>query len=445
MRYMIIVALFGFYTVALAQYAPAVRPNALDASPQIGSGGYNAPVRLYNYNYNSGGFGNLYITGNVSGGKSFRGFVPYSDPTQFQGRLGSSALGAFQRDAIDLQRVQQGYSNRQTLPYYNRSSTILPLSAVRQGLNTPGSSMPRLQAQPFSESYGLRAAIALPLPSTETIATLPKNLKPTDILVPGILVPRDTQNQMEITSPLLPSPVEKIPPKEVAVPEQPSLEQPPTEQPPVNEQPQQDFATFLELQAEKAEKPNIVAGPQPEYSEIAKRLAVEGKFTPNPPKPPVRERPAAAKALPLVSELFGKRNDPFSRIMRAAQKSLNQGRFYDAVQQYSQALSINLDDPLPIFGQTNAFLGAGDLRTAADHLQQALKKFPKFLRLSFDGPRLLGGKIILDRRRRQLQTIVEKNNDRQLMLLLGYVEILSGQRESGLKRIGASGLVARDF
>jgi len=45
--------------------------------------------------------GNLVITGNVTGGKHFRGLVPYGSPTNFQSRLGTSSLDSFLRYSTD--------------------------------------------------------------------------------------------------------------------------------------------------------------------------------------------------------------------------------------------------------------------------------------------------------------------------------------------------------
>ena len=41
--------------------------------------------------------GNLIITGNIGGGKYFRGSVPYSDSSAFEAPLGSSSLDSFLR------------------------------------------------------------------------------------------------------------------------------------------------------------------------------------------------------------------------------------------------------------------------------------------------------------------------------------------------------------
>jgi hypothetical protein len=432
------------------QAYPTGNGNVLDASPQIGTGGYNSPVQSFRPNL-TGGFGNLYITGNVTAGRQFRGFVPYSDPTQFHAPLGSNALRSFEGDAPNISRIERGYQSGQGVPYYFRSSTLLPLSAQTQGLALPGTSAPRYQTQAQSESYGLKATLS---PQTREGFNLPQNLKPADILIPSVLSSENAQRQMGYTEPMVPSaverpiprekPQEQAPPETVVLPQQ-MIEQPQSPEELEKEAPK-DYSAWLSLQAEKAEKPQIIVGPQDEFAEIAKRLVVEGKYSTTqkalPPQPGEgKSKKLSGGKTPVVSELTGHGKDPFSHSMRTAQKLILQGRYYDAYQQYSEALSLKAGDPLAVFGQANALIGAGELRSAAGYLEQGMNKFPKFIRLQIEGSRLLGGRSILERRKEQLETLVEKSNDRELNLLLGYLELLSGDRQRGLQRISESGLV----
>ena len=69
--------------------------------------------------------GNLVITGNVGGGKEFRGAVPYRSTSEFWGGLGSSSLDSFLRRSYipsDLQLYTQTYQ-----PYYSPSRTVTTL------------------------------------------------------------------------------------------------------------------------------------------------------------------------------------------------------------------------------------------------------------------------------------------------------------------------------
>jgi tetratricopeptide (TPR) repeat protein len=91
------VPLMALAPAADAQYRIAQDGRALDASNRIGSGGRNpndssarAPDAVT---------GNDIVTGNVTGGRQFRGSVPYRDPTAFRGRSAGIELDNFVRQS----------------------------------------------------------------------------------------------------------------------------------------------------------------------------------------------------------------------------------------------------------------------------------------------------------------------------------------------------------
>jgi hypothetical protein len=68
--------------------------NALDQNPRIGSGGHNTGQPLNPYAGR-----NRIITGEVLGGREFRGRVGYGAPNDFRGAVGSNDIYRFQRDS----------------------------------------------------------------------------------------------------------------------------------------------------------------------------------------------------------------------------------------------------------------------------------------------------------------------------------------------------------
>src|SRR5262245_40545020 len=84
-------------SISTAQYR-VNNGNALDASNRSGSGGLNqgGDSRIGRGQY-SGVTGNQIVTGNVTAGKHFRGFVPYGDARGFRGTTGSQASDFFIR------------------------------------------------------------------------------------------------------------------------------------------------------------------------------------------------------------------------------------------------------------------------------------------------------------------------------------------------------------
>jgi hypothetical protein len=429
-----------------------IQQNVLDASPQVGTGGFNRPVQTYQPNY-SAGMGNLYITGNVTGGKQFRGYVPYTDPSQFQGTLGSNYLNNFQRQSVDVNQVNLGESSGigVTMPYYSQSSTILPVTAISQNYNLPGSSTPRSQILPQTPSYLSGATLSQSY--TKAIQKdLPTDMKPSDILIPTVATPELQPGDEMYTKPIqMPTEVQTtLKPEEL---EQPKAAEeyiqpitPETLQP--GQEAPKDFTTWVNQEAEKADmqqQSQVLVGPQKEYAESAKRLAVQGKAL--QAAPGTATQPSAiikpSKRIPVITSLAGSGRDDFSRTMQAAQKLMNQNRFYDAYYKFSDAHARKADNPLPLFGQANALIAAGDLREAANILQSAIEKFPKFLLLKFDGSHLLGSKAILDRRCKQAADLLQKNDDASLKLIAGYLDILAGNRDEGFKLINDSGLLKK--
>lgn len=75
---------------------PDTTGRALDANLRVGSGGYNTARRNF---ADEVAFRNAIVTGNVSGGKSFRGDIGYTAVDDFRGSTGSDQLYAFQRDS----------------------------------------------------------------------------------------------------------------------------------------------------------------------------------------------------------------------------------------------------------------------------------------------------------------------------------------------------------
>ena len=68
--------------------------DALDNNLRVGSGGFNAPRRVPDFRAR-----NMLVTGNVPGGRGFRGTVGYTAPGDFRGLTGSDTLFRFRADS----------------------------------------------------------------------------------------------------------------------------------------------------------------------------------------------------------------------------------------------------------------------------------------------------------------------------------------------------------
>jgi len=143
----------------------------------------------------------------------------------------------------------------------------------------------------------------------------------------------------------------------------------------------------------------------------------------------------------VVATLASKGSRRFAGIMRSAEKLLRQGRFYDAIDVFQRARQLKPEDALPLLGQSHALIAAGELRSAAVVLADAIDRFPTVLYLRLDGGRLLGSKTIVDRRVNQVRERMKHVGDKQFLLLAGYVELLAGHRERAIEAFEQAGVV----
>jgi len=433
--------------VGFSQHQVSLRSDVLDASPQIGSGGYNRPVRRPFLNA-----GNLFITGNVTGGKSFQGFVPYTDPTQLRVGLGSGTLSRFERDSFGFGDFGLGRGPAGVRPYFNPSSTVLPLPSRQQGVAVPGGAAPLRPVLQNPPSY-----ITVPRPTERKklqapTDILPPSVRPSDILVPTFEptepvseeqyeklftiyrdLLEDEQQEEELPEPTGP----------VISPEQPQT--PPEEaQTPTKSE---DTLSQLLIEAEEAageQEFRVLIGPQPEFYEAAKRLIIEAGKVPTTQKAkPLDPRVETRRPKPqVVTSLAGKGRHPVAQMMRSAERLMKRGRFYQAYERFDRVRQLKLQDPLPMLGMVHALIAAGRLRDAAVMLEAALTEFPKVLYLKLDGRSLLGSKAVLESRLNQVRRLsARRADDKQFLLLAGYIELLSGNRAKAVEMLEKAGAV----
>jgi hypothetical protein len=93
---------------------------ALDANLRLGSGGLNIPGRSFTEEV---ALRNAVVTGNVGGGRAFRGDVGYSAAGDFRGETGSDDLFTFQRDSAYSGLATQGIRGITPLQFQMTEST----------------------------------------------------------------------------------------------------------------------------------------------------------------------------------------------------------------------------------------------------------------------------------------------------------------------------------
>ncbi len=104
----------------------------IDANNQVGSGGFNSATRHLGFDS-----ANLYITGNVTAGRSFRAFSPVRDSFSLSIATPSSRLSNFERDSVNIADVLAGRTPQVTSPYYSPQRTTTSYGTISAGFNDP--------------------------------------------------------------------------------------------------------------------------------------------------------------------------------------------------------------------------------------------------------------------------------------------------------------------
>jgi len=114
-----------------------VPPSSYGKGPQTQNTAFGDPSGLVSTPNPIDNTSNLVITGNVSGGKSFRGNIPYGSTTSFGGRLGSTSLDPFLRYSAMPEELSQGPSTSN--PFYSPTGTVPKIQPGYSGVFAPGS------------------------------------------------------------------------------------------------------------------------------------------------------------------------------------------------------------------------------------------------------------------------------------------------------------------
>lgn len=118
---------------------------------------------------------------------------------------------------------------------------------------------------------------------------------------------------------------------------------------------------------------------------------------------------------------------------RKAETAMHDGRYYDASASYELARAIDPDSPLPLLGRAQALIAAGEYRTASVLLSRAVEKFPGIVYFDIQLNQFIVDPLIRERRRADLERLLEVNDNCQLRFVLGWLEYFGGLPTAGLE------------
>ena len=410
------VALAG---AAWGQVRQVYNGNALDANPQVGGGQSNQPVQGY-----TPVTGNDIFYGNVAGLKYFHGNVPYSNPYEFNGPLGSSGLNNFARQSSGPPPTQQNLG--QTMMFYLPSRQVSTLGGnygpqpTNGGLDNrvaPGptvsmlSSVSGVSAYSYGQSVPINAAAAmrrydsLGQDITDVGPLTPSGLYGfrAALAMPQQVDPRETE-RLALEKEKRRGDLGKT--EQIGVTTRPlgNIEGEIAASVRVNPEIESDVYNALrgKLDAKLATvngTPATLPGSEGAASLLGSPAATTLPTQSTDPTklfyvpPTYKNKPLSeektevlqsGKDITPLETLSGPKRSVFNEFMATAEKELQEGRYVDAAQTYAQAGEFSPDNPLPLIGRVHAELGAGMYAAASVDLQVLFEKKPELIALRYD-------------------------------------------------------------
>ncbi len=131
-------------------------------------------------------------------------------------------------------------------------------------------------------------------------------------------------------------------------------------------------------------------------------------------------------------------DDKFNQSIKLAENYVKQGRYYRAADAYSVALAYKPDDPLAYAGKSHALFAAGEYASSALFLSMAIEIFPEYAKLEIDLPAMLGDRDQLESRVVDVEHWVKKSDAAELRFLLSYVYFQADRPEIAKQVINAA-------
>jgi hypothetical protein len=380
--------------------------------------------------------GNLIVTGNVSGGKHFRGVVPYNAVSDFGGRLGSGSVDSFLRYSAD------GSYGSTLTPYYSPSRTVSILTPGSQGqLLTPsyvnlsgGSGLGPLANQrfvPTTTSYMTNPQLR---PLSTNLQGLDRTLSQDIAAYPqgGIQTAQQQQAQMDRYREELKQQAEKTAQDQQNIADQKeSSEQDAKDKKKLGENKPDDSFENMQKELEAVQKVlnQLKAGETPVIPDNSGKQTETEKENTAKQETANRDRDTAASNLSAKAKTVLGEHKTFKDFekakydehIRTAENYMKQGRYYLAADSYSMALVYKTSDLTALAGKCHALFAAGEYMSSALFLSKVLEISPEFVNSKVDLVEVIGNKDTIETRAADILKWTRTTNSPELSFLLGYI------------------------
>ena len=394
---------------------------------------------------------NLTVTGNVAGGRHFRGEVPYRSTTEFGDTLGSSSLSSFYRYSAPISRTSSR-SSRSSLspqPYYLPSSTVGQTSRSFKGRMDYSPSM--ITSRPkVTDKVGNIITRQLPpavSPLYDYNKTRPLSFETSDLqravdydlrqqtdklgvsrairnIVSGNKLQKDTEPKETIKSPF-----KRIDP--AALTDNTNITPEPAQRDDVTIKPAKSTTTKSVYEQILQQIQDSQAAVEPVPIDITQDQAL-AEIRDDADKEAVQPTDMKSEFSEISDETAGATmgvhksfatdsQDKFNYYMRIAEDFLIGGKYYRAADAYTLASIYNPTDPLAYAGRSHALFASGEYMSSAYFLIKTIEMFPEYTKLKVDIATMIPDRDRLETRIADIKQWIEKNNSPELSLLLGYI------------------------
>ena len=365
--------------------------------------------------------GNDIVTGNVGGGKHFRGVVPYGSSYYsgaYSGSRGSRSVNNFiRRSAADP--IVNDRNPGQTRTYYDPSRSV---SSMRRPDGTSGLSNPQLTGQ------GRRTNPYI-VPDTATrMVTTPQYQRPLSannmdleqILSRREQLRQEAEDQADLTekesgekkgffdealSPDLFKQEEEQEAEVTLAPEEDALTKV------LKERQKTDDEQILEMESEEAKTQD--------EAQPADRTSPESDLVPKLDIGTLGDE--GSKVLGEHKTFESLSNEKFTGFMDAAEAFIKDEQFYKAANTYALAIVWKPNDARGYLGQSFSLFAAGEYMSSAYYLSRAFELDPKVTTKKYNLAEFLGNRDVFESRVLEITTWQERSGSGELAFLLAYI------------------------
>ena len=362
------------------------------------------------------------VTGNVAGGKHFRGVVPYGSSyysRAYTNEAGSAAVNRFIRRSTDV--ISNDRNPGQVRRYYDPRRTV---SSLRQLDGQSALTAPALSPQSRQRDF-----IS---PSTDTFLQQPIQQRPLSANTMDLeqiltrqeklrqqTAERDTEDTEKDTEDEKNFFDIKFTPERQEQTEDPSVkEETETKLNPVEQ-------VLAEIQKEQAEalkqEKSILEKEQPEKTEDGQTNRLDPKSDLLPKIDPDKLRDQGKDVLGEHETFQSLAEEKFSEYMEIAEDFIREDQFYKAADTYSLANVWKPKDPRGYLGQSFSLFAAGEYMSSAYYLSRAFELDSTIAQEKFDLADFVGDRDIYENRVLEMTTWQERSGSGELAFLLAYV------------------------